>query len=100
MPAFAQRDGMSRNACDDRPIHLLPGLGPVMAGWLTEVAITTEAELRALGAAAAYRRLKHWDPKRVNVNALWGLHNALTGIPWTKIDADTKARLLAEVGSF
>jgi DNA transformation protein len=81
-----------------RPIHLLPGIGPVSAGWLKEVGIETEADLRALGAAAAYRRLKHWDPRRVSLNALWALHGALTGVPWNKIDAETKARLIAEAG--
>jgi DNA transformation protein len=81
-----------------RPIHLLPGIGPVSAGWLREVGIETEADLRALGAAGAYRRLKHWDPKRVSLNALWGLHSALTGVPWSKIDAETKAQLMADAG--
>jgi DNA transformation protein len=81
-----------------RPIHLLPGIGPISAGWLREVGIETEADLRAVGAAAAYRRLKHWAPKRVSLNALWGLYSALTGVPWNQIDAETKARLREEAG--
>ncbi|MBP2312291.1 TfoX/Sxy family protein [Azospirillum soli] len=83
----------------DRLIHTLPGLGPTTASWLAEVGIATESDLRALGAVAAYRRLKHWNPKRVSLNALWGLHAALTGIPWTRIDPTTKERLLAELNT-
>jgi len=65
---------------------------------MAEAGITTERELRDLGPAGAYRRLKHWDPKRVSLNMLWGLYGALNGVPWAEIDAGTRARLLAEVG--
>ncbi|HYE00045.1 MAG TPA: TfoX/Sxy family protein [Alphaproteobacteria bacterium] len=75
----------------------MPGIGPVTAAWLEAVGIATAGELRALGAAGAYRRLKHRDPRGVSLNALWGLHGALAGVPWNRIDAATKARLLAEV---
>jgi DNA transformation protein len=81
-----------------RSLHLLPGLGTMTSGWLAEVGIVTEDDLRAIGAPAAYRRLKHLNPKGINLNALWGLHSALTGVPWNRIDAETKARLLSEVG--
>lgn len=87
---------MTRNA--DRPTRLMPGIGPKSAAWLAEVGIATEAELRALGAVAAYRRLKHWSPRLVSRNMLWGLHAALAGVPAARIDAATKARLLAEAG--
>ncbi|HYD65196.1 TfoX/Sxy family protein [Azospirillum sp.] len=79
-----------------RPIHLMPGIGPKSAQWLAEAGIETEEELRTLGAVAAYRRLKHRDPKRVTRNMLWSLHGALTGVPWNRIDDGTKRRLLAE----
>ena len=89
---------MSRRAKRNRPLHLLPNLGPVTAGWLQEVGILTEADLRAIGAPAAYRRLRHWGVKRVSLNALWALHGAITGVPWNQIDAETKASLLADAG--
>lgn len=82
----------------DRSLEELPGLGPKTAIWLREVGIGSAAELRSLGAVAAYRRLKHWNPKGVSRNALWGLHAALLGIPWTSIDAATKQRLLKQAG--
>lgn len=63
--------------------------------WLNEVGVETEGDLRRIGAIEAYRRLKHSDPKRVSLNALWGLHAALEGIPWTAVDRETKQRLLA-----
>lgn len=88
---------MSDNA-GNRPIHLLPGLGLVTARWLAEIDVRTEADLRSLGAVAVYCRLKHWNPRGVNLNALWGLHSAMTGVPWNQIDPETKARLLSEVG--
>ena len=83
---------------DRRPVSALKGIGPKTAAWLAEVGIGTVAELRAVGAAAAYRRLKHRDPKGVSLNALWALHGALEGIPWTQLDAAAKARLLEEAG--
>ena len=81
----------------DRPVVSLPGIGPKTARWLGEIGIESEAELRAVGAAAAYRRLKQHEPQAVTLNALWALHAALTGIPWTSIPPDDKARLKHEV---
>jgi DNA transformation protein len=74
----------------------LPGLGPKSDQWLAEVGITTVDELRGIGAVAAYRRLKHWNPRLVSLNALYALHAALNGLHWRAVDADTKARLQAE----
>jgi DNA transformation protein len=81
-----------------RPLHLLPNLGPRTASRLAEVGISSEDDLRALGAVQAYRRLRHAFPREVSLNALWALHACLQGIPWTALDAGTKARLRAEAG--
>lgn len=77
-------------------LEALPGLGPKSVLWLREVGIETEAELRSVGAVAAYRRLKHWNPRLVSLNALYGLHAALNGLHWRAVDEETKARLRAE----
>jgi DNA transformation protein len=90
-----RRKGRPRGA--SQSVGELPGLGPKSTQWLREVGIETEAELRKLGAVSAYRLLKMWSPKRVSLNMLWGLHAALIAVPWTKIDAATKAHLKAQV---
>jgi DNA transformation protein len=79
----------------DKP-GTLPGLGPKSTEWLAEVGITTVAELREVGAIAAYRRLKHWNPRLVSLNALYALHAAVHGLHWRAVDDATKARLRAE----
>ncbi|MBN9018805.1 MAG: TfoX/Sxy family protein [Rhizobiales bacterium] len=84
---------------ETRPVGTLAGIGPKTAAWLAEVDIRTEADLRRIGAVDAYRRLKHRDPKRTSLNAFWGIHAALAGIPWTAIDGATKAALLAAIKS-
>lgn len=82
---------------DLNSLHALPGLGPKTIGWLADIGITNADALRALGAVEAYRRLRMASPQRVSRNALWALHAALLGIPWTSLDAATKASLLAEL---
>ncbi len=79
-----------------RSIHSLPNLGPRTAARLVQVGVETEDDLAGLGAVAAYRRLKHAFPREVSLNALWALHAGLLGVPWTALDAETKARLKAE----
>ena len=41
-----------------RPIVQLKGLGPKSSQWLAEIDIRTEADLRAIGAVEAWRRLR------------------------------------------
>lgn len=79
----------------ETPIDRMPGIGPKTASWMKAADIPTEAALRELGAVAAYRRLKFRDPRRVSLNALWGLHAALEGIAPSPVDGVTKTRLLA-----
>jgi DNA transformation protein len=74
----------------------LPGLGVRSEAWLAEVGVTSEDELRRLGALVVWRRLKHWNPRLVTMNALYALHGAINGLPWRAVDAATKARLRAE----
>lgn len=40
------------------PIHKVLNIGPKSAQWLEAVGIQTEADLEALGAVEAYRRVK------------------------------------------
>lgn len=75
------------------PVHRLRSLGPKTRAWLKEAGIEGESDLRALGAVAAYRRLKIWNPRLITFNMLWALHAALTGISPKDIAPETKAWL-------
>jgi DNA transformation protein len=77
----------------DAPIDTLIGIGPVTQGWLREVGIRTEGELRSLGAVEAYRRLKFMLPRRVNLNALYALEAGLRGCHWLDLPQDVKTGL-------
>ena len=91
--AAAKRSAKPSQQALDRPVHRLRSLGPKSAAWLKEIGIETERELRAIGAVAAYRRLKARNPEGITLNMLWALHAALEDIHWKAIDAETKARL-------
>ncbi|MBF9234716.1 TfoX/Sxy family protein [Microvirga alba] len=77
----------------DAPISTLPGVGPVTQAWLDEVGIHTVGDLQALGSVEAYRRLKFMLPRRVSLNALYGLEAALRGCHWLHLPADVKSAL-------
>lgn len=81
-----------------RPPTALRNLGPKSARALTEVGVTSEADLRALGAVAAYRRVKHADPRGTSLNMLYALHGALTDTPWQALPEAEKADLRRAAG--
>jgi DNA transformation protein len=64
---------------------------------MESVGIQTVEDLEALGAAAAYVRLKAAYPHKVSLNALWGLQGALMSIRWNQLPDNMKADLLAQV---
>ena len=71
-------------------------LGPVSAKRLAEVDIVTIGDLRALGAVAAYRRVKHAFPREVSLNLLYAMAATLAGLDWRELPPDVKAQLKAE----
>ena len=77
-----------------RTIAQLPNLGPVMAEKLGRVGVRTEADLRALGAPAAFQRLRAAG-ERVSLNALYALDAALEGRHWLDTDEERKQALKA-----
>ncbi len=81
---------------NEAPISSLPGIGPVTQGWLNEAGIGTLADLQSLGAVEAYRRLKFMFPRRVSLNALYGLEAALRGCHWLDLPSSVKAVLQQE----
>ncbi len=73
----------------------LKNLGPKSAEWLGACGITSAAELRRVGAAMAYRIVRHRYPE-ANALLLFALHGALTDMHWNDLDPATKAQLRAE----
>ncbi|NCW33809.1 MAG: hypothetical protein EBV92_11245 [Betaproteobacteria bacterium] len=51
------------------------------AAMLAGVGITSVAQLKRLGSVRAYARVKASEA-RANLNLLWALEGALTGLPW------------------
>ena len=81
---------------EDAPVGALPGIGGVTQSWLEEAGIAAVAELRALGSAEAYRRLKFIGPSRVSLNALYALEAALRGCRWLDLPPEVKNALRRE----
>jgi DNA transformation protein len=71
----------------------LKNLGPKSRAMLAQAGITTEEQLRKLGAVSAYARTKVVCPK-ATLNLLWALEGALTGRHWQEVAATERASLL------
>jgi len=79
----------------DSDLTTLKNLGPKSVGWLCDCGITSQAELRRIGAVMAYKIVRHRYPK-ANALLLFALHGALTNTHWNGLDPATKARLRDE----
>jgi DNA transformation protein len=80
----------------DAPISTLPGIGPITQRWLDEAGIGTVDALRSIGAVEAYRRLKFMFPRKVTLNAVYGLEAAMRGCRWADLPPDVKVILRQE----
>ncbi len=74
------------------PVSSLRNLGPAMEAAFARVGIVTAAQLRALGADAAYERLLR-DGHRPHFIGYYVLEMALQGRPWNDCKGDEKAAL-------
>ena len=83
---------------EDRTLSALRNIGAVSARRLSAVGIASERELRAMGAVAAYRRVKHMEPRHTSLNLLYALEGALMGCHWQRVPVEVKARLRREAG--
>ncbi|WP_119390419.1 TfoX/Sxy family DNA transformation protein [Taklimakanibacter lacteus] len=81
---------------DRLPVASLRNLGPKSARLLAEAGIRRIAELRLLGAAKAYRRVKD----KASLNLLWAIAAGLEDRDWRTVTKAEKASLLAEVRRF
>jgi DNA transformation protein len=80
-------------ATHDAAIQDLANLGPKSQEMLCAAGIATVAQLRKLGAVAAYVRVKQSSP-RASLNLLWALEGALTDLPWQTVARDHRTSLL------
>ena len=76
-----------------KTITELPNLGPKSQVALAAAGITTVAQLRSLGAVAAYVKAKQAGAD-VSLNLLWALEGALTGLPWQVVAREHRTSLL------
>jgi len=86
---------MARRTRKNRRLSDLMNLGPATARRLIEAGIADEAALRRVGAAAAYRRVKHLFPRETTLVCLYALSGALAGVHWNRLDPALKGRLRA-----
>ncbi len=71
----------------------LPNLGPESAAMLMQAGIADMHHLRALGAVAAYHRVKSRTPS-ASLYLLWALEGALTQTPWQVVARERRTDLL------
>lgn len=75
------------------PLGQQLNLGPKSAQMLAAAGVTTLAQLRELGAVAAYWRVKRTGAN-ASLNLLWALEGALLGLPWQTVAREHRTRLL------
>ena len=74
----------------------LPNIGDVLAGRLRKIGITTEVELKTIGDAAAFRRLRADLPEDACTHTRLALAGAVRGVRWHSLDKALRAKLTAE----
>ena len=84
----------TQDASDDAPVTALRNIGPAQAEALARAGIHRAADLRALGADEAYRRLLAAGD-RPHFIGYYVLHMALQGRPWNDCKGAEKAALRA-----
>jgi DNA transformation protein len=75
------------------PFSSLPNLGPKSQQMLALAGITTFEQLHALGAVAAFVRVKR-SGGSPSLNLLWALEGALTGLRWQEVAREHRTSLL------
>lgn len=77
------------------PVSAIRNIGPAMQSALARAGIGSAAELRALGADAAYARLLETGTHRPHFIAYYTLEMGLQGRPWNDCKGTEKERLRA-----
>ena len=71
----------------------LRNIGPKSAAWLRQTGIRTQADLEAVGALAAYVRVKRAGFKP-SLNLLYALEGAILGCHWQEIPESRRSELV------
>jgi DNA transformation protein and related proteins len=74
----------------------LLNVGPKSAAWLRQVGVRTQADLEALGAVAAFMKVKRAG-FRPSLNLLYALEGALLGCHWQQLPEERRGELLIAV---
>ena len=77
----------------------MKNLGPKSAEQIVAVGIDGPDEIRELGAAEVFHRVKSRSPEATSLNLLWALQGALMEVHWHDVPDEIKQQLLAEVES-
>jgi len=77
-------------------IARLANLGPKSEAMMHRAGITTEEQLRALGAVRAYVMVKR-SGGNASLNLLWALEGALSGRSWREVAKTDRLSLLLQV---
>ena len=72
----------------------LKNVGPKSAAWLRQVGVRTQGDLEALGAVAAFIKVKRAGFKP-SLNLLYALEGALLGCHWQQVPEARRTDLLA-----
>lgn len=91
--AAATPQAASGASAADGDLAALRNLGPYSATLLAAGGIHTVAELRALGAVAAFHRVRFARGGDASLLLLYALEGALTGQRWDQLDGSTRERL-------
>ena len=89
----AKTTRLAKTATKARTPADLPNLGPKSMEMLAAAGIRTIAQLRKLGAVAAYTKVKQ-HLGNASLNLLWALEGALTDTPWQVVARDHRTSLL------
>lgn len=75
----------------------LRNIGPKSAAWLRQTGIRTQEDLEAVGALAAYVRVKRAGFKP-SLNLLYALEGAIVGCHWQEIPDARRSELVLAAG--
>lgn len=75
----------------------LRNIGPKSAAWLRQTGIRTQEDLMAVGALAAFVRVKRAGFKP-SLNLLYALEGAILGCHWQEIPAERRCELVLAAG--